>query len=501
MLFSLFTTQASALNYETADELTAQSTSDPRSSDPYTWLDNDRKIEYPAAKTTAITDSTQNGYGAEKMLDGDEGTKWEAAWNSPPAQPTITLTLSDPEYITGFMYQSRLDNNIGGIMTDYSVYVSVDGTNYDETPVAQGTLPKKLGTFFVTFETPVQAKSVKLVSTALAITELRLTYLPSDYDSLIASAEAVRSAVVGGSDIGQWDSATLDTFDAQLNSIKTAGKPVDPAELHSVCRSIVSLIVDLKRAQSVSTEGLRAVYRQATTLRSAAVVGESPLQWSQSALDTFDEVLSSVEATAGSMAARRGAVLDAQQALDDGLFSFQLAQIKPEMSTTLAITQGPLSHLMDGVTASRFQSTGSASDKSKYIELDYKNETQFESLTFYSWFATAQAIKTIQVQVKTNGEWQDVDGGKIYTIGWTTYLQKPSEARTVTFDAPVKGTALRICVVTTGDNGGIDELEVGIGVDEADMQISLDKDTVTLTLNEGDTAQLTATVPMPLTKM
>lgn len=94
----------------------------------------DRKIEYPAAKTSAVADSTQSGYGAEKMLDGDVETTWQASWSSPPATPTITLTLSDAEYVTGFLYESRQDNNISGIMTDYSVYVSTDGTAYSEEP-------------------------------------------------------------------------------------------------------------------------------------------------------------------------------------------------------------------------------------------------------------------------------------------------------------------------------------------------------------------------------
>ena len=491
MAVSPLTTWAAA--QEPADRgAAAQGVAAPRSDDPYTWLDNDRKIEYPAAKTSAVADSTQSGYGAEKMLDGDVETTWQASWSSPPATPTITLTLSDAEYVTGFLYESRQDNNISGIMTDYSVYVSTDGTAYSEEPAATGTLPYKLGTFFVTFDTPQLAKGIKIVSTACAITELRLTYLPHDFDGLVASADAVRASVVGGSDIDQWDSATLDAYDESLAAIKRAGKPTAPESLQSACSSLLALIGELKRAQSVSTEELRAAYRRAVTLRGVAVSGEAPLQWPQSAMDAFDEVLSSIEATAGSMAARRGAVLDARQALDDGVFAFQLAQRKPEMSTTLSITGGSLNRLMDGVTASRFQSSGAAADKSKYIDLDYKNETQFESLTFHSWFAASQAVRTIQVQVKTGDQWQDVDGGKIYTIGWTTNSQRPSEARTVTFSSPVKGTALRICIVTTGDNGGIDELEVGIGVNEADMRISLDRDAVTL--NEGDSLQLIATV-------
>lgn len=241
----------------------------PVTLDSYVWLKNDCEIEYAPAKTTAQADSVQQWYDPSQMLDGNLTTLWQASWSDAPDRPAITLTLQAAEYVTGFMYMSRQDNYIGGIMMDYAVYVSADGTTYGETPVAEGTLPYKLGTFFVTFETPVLAKGVKIVSTGHSIAEMRLTYQPNDYDSLLAEATAVREAA----DINQWDAAALEAFDAGLKVVTDAGKPENLEDLRTACLSLFALIRDLKRAKSASTEDLCAQYNQAKTLRDAAVEG------------------------------------------------------------------------------------------------------------------------------------------------------------------------------------------------------------------------------------
>lgn len=93
------------------------------------WVNHDRAIEYPRTQTTAWSDSEQSGYGPALMLDGNNSTKWEAAWNGAPERTTITLELPQAEYVTGFMYTSRQDNNIGGAMTEYSVLSSTDGNH------------------------------------------------------------------------------------------------------------------------------------------------------------------------------------------------------------------------------------------------------------------------------------------------------------------------------------------------------------------------------------
>lgn len=161
----------------------------------YVWLDNGKYIEYPAADTSASASSSQSGYGTERLLDGDNNTRWEASWSNAPSIIDITLTAEEQEYITGIEYVSRLDNNIGGTMSDYEIYVSEDGSTYGDAPIVSGSVIRKLGTYFITFEEPVKAKSVKITSDVHAASEMRLLYIPNDaedYDALMAEATALR---------------------------------------------------------------------------------------------------------------------------------------------------------------------------------------------------------------------------------------------------------------------------------------------------------------------
>ena len=81
-------------------------------------LDEDRFIEYPAGQTLAWADTTQAGYEPSNMLDNNPGTNWEAAWGE-SGNTVLTLELPQTEYVYGFMYSSRQDNNLGGVMTHY----------------------------------------------------------------------------------------------------------------------------------------------------------------------------------------------------------------------------------------------------------------------------------------------------------------------------------------------------------------------------------------------
>ena len=90
-----------------------------------------------------------------------------------------------------------------------------------------------------------------------------------------------------------------------------------------------------------------------------------------------------------------------------------------------------------------------------------------------------------------SGEWLPVDGGKEYSMNWTTNTST-SETQKVAFDENVKGTALRIYIMDASSSYVIDELTVGTAVSVDDVQIILDMDEMTLA--EGETAKLTATV-------
>lgn len=464
---------------------------------PYVWENNDRNLVFSADQTVVEANSVQSGLGPEKMLDGNVDTRWEASWNNAPDSVEITMKTRDGnlEYFTGLKYVSRQDNNIGGVMTDYQVYSSEDGVTYNETPVIQGEITEKLGTWYLTFEEPVRASSIKIVSNVKAAAEMRLLYIPTkeeDYIQLKAEAEAMREEAEGnkGEDIGQWRPSSLETFDLGMQVVNMQGVPETQDERAVIDGQILSLSSDLKRSLLTSTTELNQQLRQAEVLLNAANVGDTPLTYSQESIDAFQEIIAQAAETAGNMAASTGAVQDAQQMLEDGLFAFKIAQNKPEITYTGSAST-PLAYMMDLLLESHFQ--GSGTGEQVYLELDYgTTELVFESLTFQTWWATGQNIKRIKVDYRDrDGAWIPIDSGKEYTMQWTTNTNV-SETQSVAFETPVKGTAIRICIMEASSSYVIDELTVGTAVGEEDVQIMLDHDTMTLA--EGETRKLTATV-------
>ena len=370
----------------------------------YEWDNHDRNIIYPASETTAESDSAQSGYGAEKMLDGNNDTRWEASWSNAPAEKTLTFGTKDgePEYFTGVKYVSRLDNNISGTMSSYKIYVSEDRTSYGEEPVAEGEIVQKLGTFYLDFEEPVKASVVRVVTDAGAVSEMRLMYIPTDegdYAALLSEADALREEAEGnkGEDIGQWRPSSLEAFDAGRQIITGKGEQEEQDARAEVNGMLVSLTSDLKRALLTSTTELNQKLREAESLLNAANVGDTPLTYSQETVDAFAAVIAEVTATADNGAAQTGAVQDAQQMLEDGLFDFKAAQNKPAITYT-GTEKASLSYIMDLLTESHFQGAGTGEDV--YLELDYGTELEFESLTFQTWFASQQCIKRIKVDYK-----------------------------------------------------------------------------------------------------
>lgn len=459
----------------------------------YVWLDNDKYIEYPAAATTASASSTQSGYGANRLLDGDNNTRWEASWGNAPASIDVTLTAEGAEYITGIEYVSRLDNNINGTMTDYEIYVSKDGSSFAREPVKTGTVMKKPGTYFLTFEEPVQAKAVKITSDVQAASEMRLLYVPDepgDYDTLMEEAKELRreAGLASGMDTGLWFPDTLDEFDAGF-ALVPQEQPETEETLYAANAQLVGLISDLKRAQLVSTAELNGKLRSAENLLESASVGTMPLTWAQEDIDMFAGEVERVGSMAGSQVAGTGIVADAVKILEDAEYVFKLAQNRPEVTYTGTAHQ-PVAYMTDGLKESHFQGAGTG--ENVYIELDYRNMIQFESLTFQTWWATGQCINSIRVQYKDEkGNWNWVEDGKTYTMSWTTNTNV-SETQSVRFAVPVRGSAVRIYIMSASSYYVIDELNVGFSVAEEDMQIFLEPEAAMI--EEGDSMQLTATV-------
>jgi len=462
----------------------------------YVWENHDRQLEFPADKTQAGSNTSQTGYEPEKMLDGQNGTRWEASWGSAPEKVELVLGTSsgETEYFTGIKYISRLDNNISGSMSEYKIYKSEDGTSWQELPNMAGKITQKLGTFYFIFDEPVKAKKIKIESDVKAVSEMRLLYIPTekeDYTALKAEAETLRREAEDkkGEDIGLWRSASLDAFDEGMLLVEAEGEPHSQEEILSVNSRLLELYSDLKRAQLAETTSLNQELTSAQTLLDAAVVGTVPLTYRKEDIESFRKIVEKVKETADNGAAGTGAVQDARKLLEDGLFQFNLSQIKPGITYT-GSAKTSLDYIMDQLTESHFQGSGAGEDV--YLELDYQTELEFLSLEFQTWWATVQNISKIKVECKdAKGNWNPVDNGKEYSMSWTTNSSE-SESQTVTFDTPAKGTALRIYILGASDSYVIDELLVGTGVSEEDVSVVLDQES--LTLMEGESARLTATV-------
>lgn len=92
----------------------------------------------PPSTMTATATSQQAGYDAGKAIDGDCATMWHQSWSpyTPPPQ-SITLDLGATYDTLALLYQPRQDGNANGIVTDYTIAVSTDGSTF--TTVAEAT--------------------------------------------------------------------------------------------------------------------------------------------------------------------------------------------------------------------------------------------------------------------------------------------------------------------------------------------------------------------------
>lgn len=119
----------------------------------------------PSEESASAT-SANDWYPASNAVDGDVTTLWHSRF-SPVHDPlpiSFTVDLKSVRTVTGLTYQPRLDGDITGTITGYSVLVSSDGVNFTAaTPAgtwAQDSLLKSVQI------APVQARYVRLTATA-----------------------------------------------------------------------------------------------------------------------------------------------------------------------------------------------------------------------------------------------------------------------------------------------------------------------------------------------
>jgi alpha-galactosidase len=92
----------------------------------------------PTSEMTATASSANNGYPASNAIDGKLTTLWHSQF-SPVHDPlpiSLTIDTGAERTLTGLTYQGRLDGDMTGTITGYTVEVSADGIAY--TLVATG---------------------------------------------------------------------------------------------------------------------------------------------------------------------------------------------------------------------------------------------------------------------------------------------------------------------------------------------------------------------------
>lgn len=97
---------------------------------------------------------------ASNAIDDNPNTIWHTQWSAPNQYPyNLTLDLGKTQTITQVAYLPRQDWSENGIIFNYNVYTSTDGSNYKK--VTSGTWENNRTKKFSTFE-PISAKYVKL---------------------------------------------------------------------------------------------------------------------------------------------------------------------------------------------------------------------------------------------------------------------------------------------------------------------------------------------------
>jgi alpha-galactosidase len=92
----------------------------------------------PTSEMTATASSANYWYPASNAIDGKLTTLWHSEFSGvhPPLPISLTIDTGAARTLTGLTYQGRLDGDMTGTITGYTVEVSSDGIAY--TLVASG---------------------------------------------------------------------------------------------------------------------------------------------------------------------------------------------------------------------------------------------------------------------------------------------------------------------------------------------------------------------------
>ncbi|MEX0720781.1 MAG: discoidin domain-containing protein [Balneolaceae bacterium] len=114
---------------------------------------------------TATSDQPGNhggrDYVASRAIDGRIETFWHTEFdeNKATLPQSVILDLGESYKVEGLIYQPRMDNHQGGMITRYNIYVSKDGATYKK--VAQGNWQKGNATKIADWDS-MNARYIKL---------------------------------------------------------------------------------------------------------------------------------------------------------------------------------------------------------------------------------------------------------------------------------------------------------------------------------------------------
>ena len=109
----------------------------------------------------AVADNPNPSYPEHLAIDGDPNTYWQSTSSS--SAITFKIDLRSTQNVNGLTYLPRQDNP-NGIITQYEIYLSTDGSTYGSSPVASGTwandISQKSTSFAATSVQGVQIKAL-----------------------------------------------------------------------------------------------------------------------------------------------------------------------------------------------------------------------------------------------------------------------------------------------------------------------------------------------------
>ena len=471
-------------------------------------LDNNyRNLVLPVARISAKSvNSTQNGYGIEKMFDNNVGTKWEAKWSGAPAEKVFNFTFTQEETITGFYEITRNDNNIAGTMSTYKIETSADGNTW-ETAITNGVMPYELGTWNEVFDGAVTTKYLRFTTDAAAISEFRFYYIPSsgeDFQTLKAETEKLRGLVKQGDGFDVYKEDTFQKIGAGLTAAEAMPEETKE-EIALKAGAYLDVLTEIKRGIQIQISSEKnyaeayAAYQEAKTYYTAAQVGDQPLYWPQEAKDAFTPIVANAEEVFGSEFVEQGKYLDAVSELTRGYTIFQRAVIRPQIISDGFAGETNKEYLMDGLTENRWQvayNNAANFNGSKWITFDYGSEVKIDGITLSCWWSVKQGIKSFRLEYWDGAAWKPMlaadgtdAGGVFEAANWTNNTNK-TEYRNIKMkqQAASKFRFTPLSLMPGANNCTIDEFAFDIVTDPNDVVIEVLPAAVSL--YEGGTTKL-----------